>query len=194
MTQDAASVQMKKVFSANPEATINVECLMNDIDVAGRLSRDIFEEKSASVLERARAPLQKVLLSCPSQCTVSPANIHVGKPVSVVEHVQCVSQVTCMDKHILNMGRGGGQQHSCLTCMSCPVGAGGRPDHPGRCPDSRGCGWKLPCACSAQDYQGLLWQGAGKNLERQGVCLEGSCAQLRHAQSHLQVSIHESIV
>ena len=33
---------------------------MNDIDVAGRLSRDIFEEKSASVLERARAPLQKV--------------------------------------------------------------------------------------------------------------------------------------
>ncbi len=53
-------MQMKKVFSANPEATINVECIMNDIDVAGRLSRDIFEEKSASVLERARAPLQKV--------------------------------------------------------------------------------------------------------------------------------------
>lgn len=54
---------MKKVFSANPEATINVECIMNDIDVAGRLSRDVFEEKSASVLERARAPLQKVLLA-----------------------------------------------------------------------------------------------------------------------------------
>ncbi len=59
-TQPAVYVQMKKVFSANPEATINVECIMNDIDVAGRLSRDIFEEKSASVLERARAPLQKV--------------------------------------------------------------------------------------------------------------------------------------
>ena len=57
-------LQMKKVFSANPEATINVECIMNDIDVAGRLSRDIFEEKSASVLERARAPLQKVHLCC----------------------------------------------------------------------------------------------------------------------------------
>ncbi len=54
---------MKKVFSANPEATINVECIMNDIDVAGRLSRDIFEEKSASVLERARAPLQKVAIA-----------------------------------------------------------------------------------------------------------------------------------
>ena len=57
-------LQMKKVFSANPEATINVECIMNDIDVAGRLSRDVFEEKSASVLERARAPLQKVTLAC----------------------------------------------------------------------------------------------------------------------------------
>ena len=54
---------MKKVFSANPEATINVECIMDDIDVAGRLSRDVFEEKSASVLERARAPLQKVMLA-----------------------------------------------------------------------------------------------------------------------------------
>jgi hypothetical protein len=60
VTQPAVYMQMKKVFSANPEATINVECIMNDIDVAGRLSRDIFEEKSASVLERARAPLQKV--------------------------------------------------------------------------------------------------------------------------------------
>lgn len=57
-------LQMKKVFSANPEATINVECIMNDIDVAGRLSRDVFEEKSASVLERVRAPLQKVNLAC----------------------------------------------------------------------------------------------------------------------------------
>lgn len=56
-------LQMKKVFSANPEATINVECIMDDIDVAGRLSRDVFEEKSASVLERARAPLQKVMLA-----------------------------------------------------------------------------------------------------------------------------------
>ena len=53
-------LQMKKVFSANPEATINVECIMNDIDVGGRLTRDVFEEKSASVLQRARAPLQKV--------------------------------------------------------------------------------------------------------------------------------------
>ena len=58
-------LQMKKVFSANPEATINVECIMDDIDVAGRLSRDVFEEKSASVLERARAPLQKVMLAAP---------------------------------------------------------------------------------------------------------------------------------
>lgn len=54
------AVQLKKVLSANPEATINVECIMNDIDVSGKMTRDLFEEKSASVLQRARAPLQKV--------------------------------------------------------------------------------------------------------------------------------------
>lgn len=71
---------MKKVFSANPEATINVECIMNDIDVAGRLSRDVFEEKSASVLERARAPLQKVMLGghigFPRNCCITTNTIH----------------------------------------------------------------------------------------------------------------------
>ena len=53
-------MQLKKVLSANPEATINVECIMDDIDVGGKMTRDLFEEKSASVLQRARAPLQKV--------------------------------------------------------------------------------------------------------------------------------------
>ena len=66
-------LQMKKVFSANPEATINVECIMDDIDVAGRLSRDVFEEKSASVLERARAPLQKVMLAAYTYYLSKPA-------------------------------------------------------------------------------------------------------------------------
>ncbi|KAL3152123.1 hypothetical protein ABBQ32_001221 [Trebouxia sp. C0010 RCD-2024] len=67
-----ACEKMKKVFSANPEATINVECIMNDIDVAGRLSRDVFEEKSASVLERVRAPLQKAL----DDAQISQADVH----------------------------------------------------------------------------------------------------------------------
>ena len=57
-----SGLQLKKVLSANPEATINVECIMNDIDVSGKMTRDLFEEKSASVLQRARDPLQKVLL------------------------------------------------------------------------------------------------------------------------------------
>lgn len=56
-----ACEKLKKVLSANPEATINVECIMNDIDVGGKMTRDLFEEKSASVLQRARAPLQKAL-------------------------------------------------------------------------------------------------------------------------------------
>lgn len=60
-TDIKVGVQLKKVLSANPEATINVECIMNDIDVAGKMTRDLFEEKSASVLQSAKAPLQKVI-------------------------------------------------------------------------------------------------------------------------------------
>ena len=75
---------MKKVFSANPEATINVECIMNDIDVSGKLTRDIFEEKSASVLERARAPLQKVYLG---QNLTLPPVLMPGCHVSCTDHL-----------------------------------------------------------------------------------------------------------
>ena len=56
-------LQLKKVLSANPEATINVECIMNDIDVSGKMTRGLFEEKSASVLKREPDPLQKVSLN-----------------------------------------------------------------------------------------------------------------------------------
>ena len=87
VTQPAVYMQMKKVFSANPEATINVECIMNDIDVAGRLSRDIFEEKSASVLERARAPLQKV----------NPITLVLR---SLIQQVQHLSSMCLWDKHV----------------------------------------------------------------------------------------------
>jgi len=88
VTQPAVYLQMKKVFSANPEATINVECIMNDIDVAGRLSRDIFEEKSASVLERARAPLQKVTLITPVHCSLSQQVHHLSSMCLWEGHVQ----------------------------------------------------------------------------------------------------------
>ncbi|DBB16364.1 hypothetical protein WJX82_007687 [Trebouxia sp. C0006] len=84
-----ACEKMKKVFSANPEATINVECIMNDIDVAGRLSRDIFEEKSASVLERARAPLQKAL----EDAQITQADVHTVEVVGGSSRVPALLRI-----------------------------------------------------------------------------------------------------
>ena len=53
-------MQMKKVLSANAQASLSVESLMNDIDVRGNMTRDDFEQLSQSVLERVRQPLQQV--------------------------------------------------------------------------------------------------------------------------------------
>lgn len=39
---------------------MNVECLMNDIDFRSSMTREQFEELAKPVLERARAPLEKV--------------------------------------------------------------------------------------------------------------------------------------
>ena len=56
-------VQLKKVLSSIPETVLNVECLMNDVDVSSRMTRELFEEKSASILERVKLPLQQVGLT-----------------------------------------------------------------------------------------------------------------------------------
>ncbi len=55
-------MQLKKVLSSIPEAPLNVECLMNDIDFRSSMTREQFEELAKPVLERARAPLEKVCL------------------------------------------------------------------------------------------------------------------------------------
>ena len=55
------AMQLKKILSANPEAPINVECLMNDIDVRSTMTRDMFEEMATKVLQRARPSLEQVI-------------------------------------------------------------------------------------------------------------------------------------
>ncbi|KAC9514760.1 hypothetical protein R6Q59_012987 [Mikania micrantha] len=57
----AACEKLKKVLSANPEAPMNIECLMDDKDVRGFIKRDEFEQISTSILERVKAPLVKAL-------------------------------------------------------------------------------------------------------------------------------------
>ena len=54
------AMQLKKVLSSIPETMLNVECLMNDVDVSGKMTRDKFEELSQSILARVKLPLQQV--------------------------------------------------------------------------------------------------------------------------------------
>jgi heat shock protein 4 len=53
--------KLKKVLSANAEATITVESLANDLDVSGKMTREEFEELAKPLAERIRKPLQKAL-------------------------------------------------------------------------------------------------------------------------------------
>jgi heat shock protein 4 len=57
----AACEKMKKVLSANPEAPLNIECLMDEKDVRGFIKRDQFEALSAPILERVKGPCEKAL-------------------------------------------------------------------------------------------------------------------------------------
>uniref|UniRef100_A0A803LNB5 Uncharacterized protein n=1 Tax=Chenopodium quinoa TaxID=63459 RepID=A0A803LNB5_CHEQI len=57
----AACEKLKKVLSANPEAPLNIECLMEEKDVRGFIKRDEFEQICIPILERVKKPLEKAL-------------------------------------------------------------------------------------------------------------------------------------
>ena len=56
-----AAEKMKKILSANAQAPISIESLMNDVDVSGMMKRDELEELLKPLLERATAPLEQAL-------------------------------------------------------------------------------------------------------------------------------------
>ncbi|EME26490.1 molecular chaperone DnaK [Galdieria sulphuraria] len=56
-----ACEKLKKVLSANPEAPLNVECIMNDVDVSGYLKRSEFEQMSEELIKRICLTCQKAL-------------------------------------------------------------------------------------------------------------------------------------
>lgn len=53
--------RLKKVLSANTEAPINVESLMNDIDATSTLTRESFEKLTDHLLSRVSVPLAEAL-------------------------------------------------------------------------------------------------------------------------------------
>ncbi|GMP75460.1 hypothetical protein CsSME_00032543 [Camellia sinensis var. sinensis] len=57
----AACEKLKKVLSANPEAPLNIECLMDEKDVKGYIKREDFEKLSSDLLERLSIPCRKAL-------------------------------------------------------------------------------------------------------------------------------------
>lgn len=57
----AACEKLKKVLSANAEAPINIECLMDEKDVKGFIKREEFEHLSSNLLERIAVPCHQAL-------------------------------------------------------------------------------------------------------------------------------------
>nr|GMD08963.1 heat shock 70 kDa protein 16 [Ipomoea batatas] len=58
----AACEKLKKVLSANMEAPLNIECLMDEKDVRGFIRREEFEKLSSDLLEKISIPCQTALL------------------------------------------------------------------------------------------------------------------------------------
>ncbi|XP_010533816.1 PREDICTED: heat shock 70 kDa protein 16 [Tarenaya hassleriana] len=57
----ASCEKLKKVLSANAEAQLNIECLMDEKDVKSFIKREEFESLSSGLLERLIVPCQKAL-------------------------------------------------------------------------------------------------------------------------------------
>lgn len=57
----AASEKLKKVLSANSQAPISIESVMNDVDVSSSLERSELEEYVKPLLDRINVPIEKAL-------------------------------------------------------------------------------------------------------------------------------------
>lgn len=53
--------RVKKVLSANKEAPLNCECLMQDLDFHSTITRETFESLAAPIVARVRKPLEQAL-------------------------------------------------------------------------------------------------------------------------------------
>lgn len=57
----AAAEKTKKILSANQQAPVNIESLMNDVDASAMITRQEFEAMIEPLLNRTTAPLEQVL-------------------------------------------------------------------------------------------------------------------------------------
>ncbi|CAI0436428.1 unnamed protein product [Linum tenue] len=89
----AACEKLKKVLSANSEAPLNIECLMDEKDVKGFIKREEFERLSSALLDRVCIPCKKALAD---------ATITVGK-IHSVELVGSGSRIPAIAKLITSL-------------------------------------------------------------------------------------------
>ncbi|KAG5572635.1 hypothetical protein H5410_062401 [Solanum commersonii] len=85
----AACEKLKKVLSANPEAPLNIECLMDEKDVRGFIKRDEFEQISIPILERVKKPLEKAL----AEAGLTTENIHAVEVVGSSSRVPAIMRI-----------------------------------------------------------------------------------------------------
>ncbi|KAK9142442.1 hypothetical protein Syun_011842 [Stephania yunnanensis] len=85
----AACEKLKKMLSANPEAPLHIECLMDEKDVKGYIKRDEFEMISLPILERVKAPLEKAI----SDAGLTIENIHSVEVVGSGSRVPAIIRI-----------------------------------------------------------------------------------------------------
>lgn len=78
--------KMKQILTANPEAPLNIECLMDDVDVHSMMSREKMEELAADTISR---------LVTPVETAVKEAGLTVGD-IAAVELVGNASRMPCI--------------------------------------------------------------------------------------------------
>ncbi|KAF7123669.1 hypothetical protein RHSIM_Rhsim12G0198200 [Rhododendron simsii] len=84
-----ACEELKRVLSANLEAPLNIECLMEEKDVRGFIKREDFEKISIPILERVRKPLEKAL----SEAGLTVKNIHSVEVVGSGSRVPAIIRI-----------------------------------------------------------------------------------------------------
>ena len=80
---------MKRILSANSEAQLAIECLMDDVDVRGTMNREGFEVLAAPVLERVRSPLAQAL----ADAGLAPADIACVEVVGSSTRIPSVARI-----------------------------------------------------------------------------------------------------
>lgn len=90
----AACEKLKKVLSANPEAPLTIECLMEEKDVKGFIKREEFEKLASGLLERLSIPCKKAL-----------ADVGLPEKIHSVELVGSGSRIPAITRLIASLFR-----------------------------------------------------------------------------------------